>query len=150
MLSPNRLVGRQMSLIQTIGYSCTKVESRRIQINYTKSLEAFLRFNESLSCCEFGSTHVLYINFTHDSIEHSTETMDEVIHKVEEYMIPLNYCSEKADVRNAPYVFNNAKSDDESYSFNLPADVTYPRHCGTNNDNLYRDMEPNQAYRIDH
>jgi len=116
---------------------------------FTKVLEAFPQFNGSIPCCEFGPTNVLYIIFTKDRVEHSAENMDDIVCKLENCLIPLHYYLEKADIRRVSFIFNNAKSDDELYSFNLPAIFTYRQRSGFKEDTLYRDMEPNQAYRLE-
>ena len=66
--------------------------------------------------------------------------MNEAIRKIEECMISLNYYSNIDDVRRVLYVFNNAKSDDELYPFNLTAIAT-KIYSNIKDDTLYRDTE---------
>ena len=117
---------------------------------FTKVLEAFPQFNKSLPCCKFGSTNVLHIIFTKNCAEHSVETKDEIVPKLEEFMIPLHYYLEKADVRRVHFIFKNAKTDDELYSFKFPAIFTYRKCSGLKEYNLYHDTELSQAYRLEY
>ena len=88
--------------------------------------------------------------FTKHHIEHSAETIHEVVYKLEECLIPLNYYSGKDHVRRGHSIFYNDKSDDESYPFNLPTIVTYPKYSSINEDTIYRHTKPSQAYRLEH
>ena len=117
---------------------------------FTKVLEAFPQFNISLPCCKFGPTNVLHIIFTKNCAEHSVETKDEIVPKLEEFMIPLHYHLEKADVRRVHFIFKNAKTDDELYSFKFPAIFTYRKCSGLKEYNLYHDTELSQAHRLEY
>ena len=88
--------------------------------------------------------------FTKDHVKHSEETMDEIGRKLEECILPLHYYLEKADIRRVSFVFKNCKKDDDLYSFNLLAIITYLHRSGIKKDTIYRDTEPSQAYRLDH
>ena len=75
------------------------------------------------------------------------ETMDEDVRKLEEYVITTNYFSNIADIRRLVSIFNNDKSDDELYPFNLHTIVT-TKCSGINNDTLYCDTKPNQIHHL--
>ena len=94
---------------------------------------------------------MFYISFLQkNSAEHSVETKDEIVHKLEEFMIPLHYYLEKADVRRVHFIFKNAKTDDELYSFKFPVIFTYRKCSGLKEYNLYHDTELSQAYRLEY
>ena len=87
-------------------------------------------------------------HFTKDRAEHSAETMNEFVWKLEECMTPLHYYLENADVWKVYFIFNNVKIGDELYSFKFTATLTYRKHSGLKEDTLYHDTDPSLVYRF--
>ena len=112
-------------------------------------LNSFPQFSGIKPSCEFGPANVLYIIITGDRVEHVAETMDILAKSLEDLLSALHIYLEKADIRRVSIIFDNVKSEDEVYSFNLPAIFTYRQRSGFKEDTLFRDIEPNQAYRLE-
>ena len=114
---------------------------------FTKVLEASSQLNESLPCCDIGSTLGLYIILTKERVEHSANSQDENIRKLEKGIIPLHYYLKKTNIGRIYFIFKNAKTSDELCSFKFLAIFSYLKlQSNVKEYNLYYDTDPIARY----